>query len=58
MEAIARENNKRSTPGWDGILACAIGRAEKVAESELPEIARVAYLAQITNIGICHVRKL
>ena len=51
MEAVAHENYKRSAPGRAGILACAIGRANEVTVSELREIARVAYLGQITNIG-------
>ena len=50
MEAVARENYKRSTPERVRILACAIGRAKEASISELREIARVAYLGQITNI--------
>ena len=33
------------------ILACAFGRAKKFAISESREIARIANLGQITNIG-------
>ena len=40
------------------ILACKIARAKIVAFSELREIARVAYLGQIMNIGSCLTRKL
>ena len=45
------ENDKSSTPGRAGILARAMGCAKNVAISESREIARVAYLGQITNIG-------
>ena len=39
------------------ILACAIAQAKNVASSESREIARVAYLGQITNIGSGRTRK-
>ena len=56
MGSIFRPNNEY----WKwlhAILACAIVRAKKVAVSESREIARVAYLAQITNIGSGRGRK-
>ena len=46
-----RENYKRSAPERAGILACAIARAKNFTISKLHEIAQVAYLGQITNIG-------
>ena len=54
MEAVAREKFKMSTLGRAEVLACAIGRAKKVAVSESCEIAWIAYLGQITNIGSSH----
>ena len=51
LDAVARENYKSSALGTAGILACAIGRTKEVAFSESREIARVAYLGQITIIG-------
>ena len=41
-----------------GIFACTIARAKEVVVSELREIARVAYLGQITNIGSGRAGKL
>ena len=35
-----------------------IGRAKKVAVTELREIARVSYVGQITNMGSGRTRKL
>ena len=58
MDAVARENYKRSALGRVGILARVIGRAKKVAVSESCEIARVAYLGQITTIGSDYAQKL
>ena len=58
MEAIASENYKRSALGRAEILAYAIARVKKVAVSESREIARVAYLGQITNVGNGRARKL
>ena len=55
---VAPENYKRSTLEWAGILACTIRHMKKVIVSELREIARVAYLGQITNIGSGRARKL
>ena len=55
---VTSENSKRSTLRRFGILACAIGHAKKVAVSESREIAPVAYLGQITNIGSGRVGKL
>ena len=40
------------------ILACVIGRAKMVAASESREIAWIAYLGQITNIGRGRTQKL
>ena len=51
LKAVAPENYKRSVPERAGILAHAIPHEKRVAVSELREIARVAYLGQITNIG-------
>ena len=53
---VACENLERSAPRRAGILACAIGHAKIVAVSELREIALVASLCQITNIGSGHAR--
>ena len=69
MDSIFRPNNeywkrsrakswKGALSGGVGILACANGHAKEVAFSESREIARVAYLGQITNIGSGRVRKL
>ena len=44
--------------GGAGILACVNGRVKEVAVSETHEIARVAYLGQVTNIGSGRARKL
>ena len=57
MEAVECENYKRSAPGKVEILACTIALVKKVAVSKSREIARVAYLGQITNIGSCCARK-
>ena len=48
---VARENINGALSGGDGIIACGYGRANEVADSESREIARVAYLGRITNIG-------
>ena len=55
---VARENYKRCAPGRTGIIACTTSYSKMVAVSELREIARVAYLGQITNIGSRRVWKL
>ena len=55
---VARENYKRSAPRRAEILACAISYSKQVAVSESCELARVAYLSQITNIGSGCARKL
>ena len=52
-----RNNYKRSAPEIAGKLACAIGRAKKVAVSKSREIGRVAYLGLIMNIGSGRARK-
>ena len=54
MEAVARKNYKRSTPGRAVILGC----AKNVVISESREITRVVYLGQITIIGSSGARKL
>ena len=54
MEAVARKNFKRGTPRRTEIVAC----AKMVAVSESREIARVAYLGKIINIGSDRARKL
>ena len=51
MEVVARVNYRRSGPRKARILACTINNLKKVAVSESREIARVACLGQITNIG-------
>ena len=53
-----RENYKRSASERVGILACAVVRVKKVDVFESCEIARVAYLGQITNIRSGRVQKL
>ena len=58
MEAVVHENCKRCAPERAGILACVIGHGKDVAVSELYEIAWVAYLGQIMNIGSGRARKL
>ena len=58
LEVVARENFKRSTPGKAGILASVIARAKMVVVPESREIAQVAYLGQIMNIGSGRTRKL
>ena len=58
LEAVVRENFKRSSPGRAGILACVISYSKNDAVSESSEIARLAYLCQITNIGSGCARKL
>ena len=50
LEVVARENYERSDPSRARKIVCAISYSNKVAISESPEIARVAYLGQITNI--------
>ena len=55
---VARENYKGSSPWRAGILASSIARVKKVAVSESLEIARVAYVGQITNIGSGRAQKL
>ena len=55
---VAHENYKKSTLGRAGIVACAIARAKKFAVSESHEIARVAYLGQMTIIENGHAQKL
>ena len=57
-KVVTRVNYKRSAPARVGILACSIGRAKEVAVSESHEIARVAYLGQITSIGRSRAQKL
>ena len=49
---------KGALSGGGGILACVNGHANEVADSESREIARVAYLGQITNIGSGCAQKL
>ena len=49
---------KGALQGGAAILASANKRAKEVAVSESPEIARVAYLGEITNIGSGCARKL
>ena len=58
MEVVAHENYQRSAPERAGILPCVIDRMKKVAVSKSREIARVAYLRQITMIGSGCARKL
>ena len=58
MESVGGENYKRSAPERVGILACARSYRKKVAVSDSREIARIAYLGKITNIGSSHTRKL
>ena len=58
MEAIARENFKRSAIGRARILACTIERSKKDAAAESRGIARVAYLGQIMNIGSGRAKKI
>ena len=53
-----RENYKRRAFERTWILACPIGHAKKVAVAESCEIARVAYLGQIINIGSGRAQKL
>ena len=53
-----RENYKRSAPVRAGILASTISYSIKVAVSKSHEIARVAYLGRITNIGSNRAGKL
>ena len=55
---VERENYKRSAPARVGILACAIGLAKEVIVSESRDIARVADLVHIKNIGSGLARKL
>ena len=55
---VARENYKSSAPWRARILAYAINYTKKVAVTKSREIARVAYLGQITNIGSYCARKL
>ena len=55
---VVRENYKWNAPGRAVVLACVIGRAKTVAVSKLRDIAQVAYLGQIMNIGGGRVRKL
>ena len=55
---IEQENYKGSVPERAGIISCAVARAKKVALLESREIALVASLGQITNIGSSRVRKL
>ena len=47
-----------TSPGRAEILACVISYSKKVAASKSHEIAQVAYLGQITNIGSGCVQKL
>ena len=49
---------KGALSGGEGILASVDRRVKEVALSESLEIARVAYLDQITNIGSGPARKL
>ena len=49
---------KVALPIRDGIFVCVNGRANEVAVSESHEIARVAYLGEITNIGSGRAQKL
>ena len=46
LDAAARENYKRSSTGWAGILVCVISYSKKIAVVESREIAWVAYLAK------------
>ena len=55
MEVVARENYERSASGRIEILACAISYLKKVVVLKSREIAWVAYLGKITNIGNGHV---
>ena len=57
MEAIARENSKMTAPGSNGKLTNANARAKKVVVLELHEIALIASLDQINNIGSNRARK-
>ena len=47
-----------SAPGRVGIIACAIGRAKKVAVPDLRKIALVAFLGEIMKIGSGRALKL
>ena len=49
---------KGALPEGPRILECVNGRAKEVVVSELCEIAWVAYLGQITNIGSSRAQKL
>ena len=57
MEAITRENLKRSAPWSYGKLKSARSRTKNVGVSELREVARVVSLGQINNIGNDGARK-
>ena len=58
MDAVASKNNNRSAPWRARILAYAINYTKKVAVTKSREIARVAYLGQITNIGCGYKQNL
>ena len=45
-------------PGGDGVLACTNERVNEIVVTESREIARVAYLDQITSVGSGRARKL
>ena len=55
---IARENYEGIVPERARIIWCAVARAKKVVLLESREIALVASLGQIMNIGSSHARKL
>ena len=55
---FALENYDRSALVRAEILVRAIGRTKKIAVSESREIARVAYLGEITNIESSRAQKL
>ena len=55
---VARENYERSASVSVRILACKISNYKMGAVTESREIARIAYLGQITNIGSGRVQKL
>ena len=57
MDAVTRENFKRSTSGRTEILVCAISNSKNVAILESCGIAWVAYLGQISIIESGRTRK-
>ena len=58
MEVVARENYKMFALLRAKILAGAISYPKKVADLVSREIARLAYLVQITNFRSALVREL